>query len=439
MSPRRSPLVKSIRSWVRKLSAAFTENVSNIRSQNLSYRHPYFFLVILLVYGIVFESTLIISPSATTTTKQQQTQLSSKNKPLLRPSNVEILQKSQPVDMVFVQRSASATDGIARDDQGQDGYVPDVTALRQNPPGFNLTGGELKDACQIRDSDYKMIHEKVAVDASKKQTKQQAEQKILCVVQTSGHRHYDRIPALRRTWGPKCDGFVVASNVTDPALGTVHIPHGGTLDDPHMRGWLRVRSTWSFIYDNYYDQYDWFYFSNDMVFLLVENLRLYLASLEIIAATRYNQTTNNDNDNTQQQIPLFMGRRFALGGNLNDIFNAAGPGYVVNKAALKVFVVQAESYVPQQHTSKEDLMMARTFAHFGVFPYDTQDDTGGERFMITTPGHHYESQFPAWYHQQSIGIQHGVDHCSTQSISFHYVNSKLMYRLYALLYGNCKR
>ena len=82
-------------------------------------------------------------------------------------------------------------------------------------------------------------------------------------------------------------------------------------------------------------------------------------------------------------------------------------------------------------------MIAHLFRKFGVYPYDTQDETGGERFMITTPGHHYDSQFPAWYHKQSIDIQHGKDHCSERSIAFHYVPVQLMYRLYALVYGKC--
>ena len=223
--------------------------------------------------------------------------------------------------------------------------------------------------------------------------------------------------------------------MTDPALGTVRIPHGG--DEVYLRKWLRVKATWTFVYENYYEAYDWFYFSNDMVFLLVENLRLYLESDEIKAASTYADGAVEVSDKSKQQNPMFLGRRFALGGDMNDIFNAGGPGYVLNKAALKIFVLESGDHPPQQHTSMEDLMIARTFRLFGVYPYDTQDETGGERFMITTPGHHYESQFPAWYHKQSIDIQHGKDHCAERSISFHYVPVDLMYRLYALLYDKC--
>ena len=179
-----------------------------------------------------------------------------------------------------------------------------------------------------------------------------------------------------------------------------------------------------------------------MLFVLVENLRLYLESDEIKMSPSFpNQesasTATNTDSKNQQQTPIFLGRRFALGGDMNDIFNAGGPGYVLNKAALKVFVLDSGDHPPQQHTSMEDLMISRAFRLSGVYPYDTQDEAGGERFMITTPGHHYESKFPAWYHKQSIDIQHGKDHCAENSISFHYVPVDLMYRLYALLYDLC--
>ena len=36
----------------------------------------------------------------------------------------------------------------------------------------------------------------------------------------------------------------------------------------------------SYVYDNYYEKYDWFHIGGDDLYLLVENLRLYLASDE---------------------------------------------------------------------------------------------------------------------------------------------------------------
>ena len=59
-------------------------------------------------------------------------------------------------------------------------------------------------------------------------------------------------PAIKETWGQKCDGFMVASTKTDIALGTVAIPHEGP--EEYNNIWQKVRSMWSYVYDNYYEK-----------------------------------------------------------------------------------------------------------------------------------------------------------------------------------------
>lgn len=145
------------------------------------------------------------------------------------------------------------------------------------------------------------------------------------------------------------------------------------------------------------------------------------------------------------EMPLFLGRRFAEQGNRNRIFNSGGPGYTLNKAALKLLVAVA---FPTCHvttnTSAEDVMVAECFRRYGVFPYETKDEFGGERYMPFTPGHHYRYKIPAmikkgvdWYAQYSMDIQEGLDHCASDSIAFHYVTPALMRKMHALLYHYC--
>ena len=127
----------------------------------------------------------------------------------LRDSNVEILKKSSSIDISYKERTEDPTKRGGQDVNFDWGYVPDEKELRNNPPSFNLTGDDLLDACRIRDNDYKMIHEKVSIDPTMKETQDKRDKgtdnsdhpNILCVVQTSGHRHAERIPVLRRTWG----------------------------------------------------------------------------------------------------------------------------------------------------------------------------------------------------------------------------------------------
>ncbi len=93
------------------------------------------------------------------------------------------------------------------------------------------------------------------------------------------------------------------------------------------------------------------------MFLIVENLRLYLESEEIVLASNGGRFMP---DGTEEfQTPLFLGRRFAEGGDRNKMFISGGSGYTMNKAALKTLVVDAfPQCFPHMHTFSEDVMVA---------------------------------------------------------------------------------
>ena len=147
-------------------------------------------------------------------------------------------------------------------------------------------------------------------------------------------------------------------------------------------------------------------------------------------------------------MPLYLGGRLAFLGDKDMIFNQGGGGYTLNKAALKTLVVDG---IPNHYTGAqtftEDVVMAKVFQRLGVYPYDTRDDNGAERYHPYSPGFHYDFRLPQdklhnkmWYAAYIIddgSLKEGVDHCAEHSVSFHYIKVELMYRLYALLYGLC--
>jgi glycoprotein-N-acetylgalactosamine 3-beta-galactosyltransferase len=154
--------------------------------------------------------------------------------------------------------------------------------------------------------------------------------------------------------------------------------------------WQKVRSMWSYIYDNYYNDYDWFHIGGDDLYLIVENLRLYVESDEIKLAANGGEFFPYGNET--KQLPLFLGRRFMEQGNDKRIFNSGGSGYTMNKAALKGLVAYAfPKCMPHLHTFAEDVMVAQCFRnHLNVFPYDTKDENGGERYMPFAVSIHYQ-------------------------------------------------
>lgn len=202
---------------------------------------------------------------------------------------------------------------------------------------------------------------------------------------------------------------MVASNKTDVSIGTVNILHEGA--EEYNNIWQKVRSMWSYIYDNYYEKYDWFHIGGDDLYLIVENLRYYVESEEIKTAA--NGGIYLPTGMETEQVPLFLGRRFAYQGDMDEIFNSGGSGYTMNKAALKLLVVDGfANYFQHMKTFSEDTMVARVFKKYNVFPYETKDKNGGERYMPFLPGHHYGYRLPKssdtdWYAKYSINIKEG--------------------------------
>jgi hypothetical protein len=143
--------------------------------------------------------------------------------------------------------------------------------------------------------------------------------------------------------------------------------------------WQKVRSIWSYVYDYYYEKYDWFHIGGDDMYVLVENLRLYLESDEIKMASNGGETLPVGIQSFQ--TPLYLGRRFAYDGKMSRIYNSGGPGYTLNKAALKLLVNDGWGAAAERETYAEDLFLAAAFRENGVLAYDTKDDSGAERYM----------------------------------------------------------
>lgn len=290
----------------------------------------------------------------------------------------------------------------------------------------------------MRDGNYKMLTDKVKVDIEGHEKKgKEGRVKIFCFVYTIADSH-DRIPPILQSWGQKCDGFMVASTKTDKSLHTVNILHEGPEEYGNI--WQKVRSIWSYVYDNYYEDYDFFHIGGDDLYVLVENLRMYLESDEIKLAAQ-GGAPNGVPPGTEK--PLFLGRRFAEGGNLQRIFNSGGSGYTINKAGIKALVGKFPTCFPNRKTFAEDVMVADCFRQMGVYPFETKDNKGSERYMPFTPVNHMNYRMPAdpskdWYVKYSPnGIKTGYDHCSEGSVAFHYVKGDLMKRMHAILYHLC--
>jgi hypothetical protein len=166
--------------------------------------------------------------------------------------------------------------------------------------------------------------------------------------------------------------------------------------------------------------YDWFIVGGDDMFLDLDNLRAYLASSEVAAAGAHER-------------PLYLGRAVREGFHL--MYNNGGAGYVLNRAAMHVLTeeIARGDCFREQTVNVEDLLVGLCLARAGVAPLNTADSDRRERFHWHRPGSEFDGA-GRLYKQLSVTSRTGVDCCSPQSVSFHYVSPPpMMYCVDTLL------
>lgn len=208
--------------------------------------------------------------------------------------------------------------------------------------------------------------------------------------------------------------------------------------------WQKVRSIWAFIYDHYYNDFDWFHLGGDDVWMIMENFRAYLESDEIRAAANGGRLPKNVEETRSSQIPLYIGQPLLSDYQGGLLYNTGGPGYTLNKAALKLLATKCLPFHRGKDVnSVEDWFVGECLRSFNVTPYWTMDENGGNRFHHYMPGQHYSNTEDRMFKKfaQTLNYHWGKNFSSPYSISFHYINKYVptqVRRLHALTYGPCQ-
>jgi len=260
------------------------------------------------------------------------------------------------------------------------------------------------------------------------------DQRILCFIPIiSTADNVKKASEIRhKTWGKHCDKLIFASNATDHELGLFKVE---VTRDNYWHLWEKQRETMRHIWRTNGQDYDWFVKADLDTYIIMENLKSYLASDEI-----------------QSQIgqPLILGRRLARpeekwhkGFDHNEslveeflrksdnkfIYVDGGAGYVMNREYLKTFYQSMDEYFclsgREERTFPEDVALGFCMGYQGYFPYNTRDEFKRERFHMFSPRAMYDLNVhdeAAWwvrFHDDVGGVKNGEDCCSTTSISFH--------------------
>jgi hypothetical protein len=266
--------------------------------------------------------------------------------------------------------------------------------------------------------------------------------RLLCAIYTHPPMHsLARVAAL--TYGYKCDGFLAFSTETVPELGLIHVHHAGL--ESYQNMWQKVRSIWMYIREHYSEDYDFFHLGGDDMYVLVENMRQFLASLP------------NDE-------PLHLGQWVR---QRNHPYVAGGPGYTLNRRALVKLVDDSLPHC-HEHTVApfEDKLVSECLRNVGVFPFDTRHiETGQQRYHAGQPatvytarakqgrGASFQARAVAYFeslpHPSSkrfignnqttrlVGPLYGLNAAAPDSVSFHNIHNPVyMGRMHAILYPN---
>ena len=335
----------------------------------------------------------------------------------------------------------------ALDQRGVPGYVHDPTFLRKNPPPFSnhvvvKANGEAQSVCEIPWGEgdegrhgYRALQK---IKLFPRLSSSSNQKKVLCLVYTHSGGHNDRVRAIAETWGPRCDGFMAASNQTDPSVGAVHLLHEGP--EAYGNMWLKVRSMFQYVYDHYIDDYDFVHIGGDDHYVIPENLRY-------TVATGSWQGPWNDSE------PLFLGGSLALGRKRR--YCNGGSGYTLNRVALQLLVEEllaTPRCMPHWPASYEDRLVASCFRSVGLQCMDTNDERNETRYHTWNAEQHaaWKIGIPAqdWtklrdYH--GIAWKEGLGQISESSVSFHLKSKHSqtadsgMRRYHAILYGLCNQ
>ncbi|XP_046555624.1 glycoprotein-N-acetylgalactosamine 3-beta-galactosyltransferase 1-like [Haliotis rubra] len=236
-------------------------------------------------------------------------------------------------------------------------------------------------------------------------------ERVLCWIMTSPKNLDVKARVVRDTWTRRCNKVLFMSSVTDPKFPTVG------LNVSEGREHLTAKTTQAFryIYENHFDDADWFMKADDDTYVILENLRYFL-------------TSQNKSE------PVFFGHHFKV--ILKQGFYSGGGGYVLSKEALRRYGEKGHDPKLCRHDGgAEDVEFGRCMENLGVRTVNTTDALGRSRFHCFRPEAHVVGHYPEWFYKYDAnGAKKGIESISDYAITFHYVPPQKMYDLEFYIY-----
>jgi hypothetical protein len=226
----------------------------------------------------------------------------------------------------------------------------------------------------------------------------------------------------------------------------MHLPSNSSHGFGYQGMTQRTRTILAYIYDHFLNDYDYFHIGGDDMFVIVENLKEFLAS-----------DTVQQWDRVDDQY-MIAGFRMLLKFRRKKLsFFGGGSGYTISRKALKAFVEGPLQYCDTEiERANEDIWFSDCANLLSTKLIDTRDSSGAHRYHQMSVQIH--STFPEkklnlnkadsfllrsvdqslknMEHEFSYPLVYMDKYISNSSIVFHRHNPQQLRRYELLLYKN---
>jgi len=251
--------------------------------------------------------------------------------------------------------------------------------------------------------------------------------KLFCAIYTHA-QNTDKTNIISQTWGQKCDGMLYASDVSNSTTGHVHLPSNSAHGFGYKSITQRVRAMFAYIYDNFLDddEYDYFHFCGDDVFMIVENMREFLSSPKVQNWESGDVDGNKNEENKERYFIAGFWMHWWNFFPVGEFYLGGGSGYTLSKKALRAYVEgPLQTCNPYEDESSEDIYFARCVRQGLTSEFiDTRDDFGAHRYHQFNVSMHSE-----WPGERNWGVEmnkilwYSLDHMEKQ-FGFPFVTKK---------------